>query len=99
MQRDDIGTHNVTPESDGMGTTPSVPENPLKKSLITRLQALSENSYSEYIDCCRQDSCLGWEGKIAHGTFRAQELEAHKKAAEAFGRHLAYHRLLQDLQT
>ena len=67
------------------------------KTLIAKLQSLRDNAYCEYIGCCRQEDCLGWEAKVDTGIFGLKELEAHKKAAEALGKHRAYSRIIEDL--
>jgi len=58
-------------------------------TLIERLQTRADNAYVDYIGWCRRDECLGWEAKVEKGVFGLAELEAHKKSAEALGRHRA----------
>ena len=67
-------------------------------TLIERLQARADNAYVDYINWCRRDECLGWEAKIEKGVLGLAELEAHKRAAEALGRHRALQEVANLLQ-
>jgi hypothetical protein len=53
--------------------------------------------YLKYIDALKQKECLGWEAKIKAGVFGGMELNAHCKANEHLGRHLAWNMAIEEL--
>jgi len=61
------------------------------RELLERLRARADNAYCDYISHMRCDECLGWEIKVERGKFGEAEMKAHRKAAEALGRHKALH--------
>jgi len=67
------------------------------KDLVSRLQTKADNAYFDYIELCRRDECLGQEYKIEKGIFGEAELDAHKNASEALGRHRAYSKAVKDV--
>ena len=70
----------------------SIPEpGPLTdESLKTYARARADECYLDMIAQARTDACCGWEHKAQCGEFGPREFEAHKKAAEHYGKHLAY---------
>jgi hypothetical protein len=69
----------------------AVPEQGLTdESLKTYARARADECYLDMIAQARTDACCGWEYKAQCGEFGPREFEAHKKAAEHYGKHLAY---------
>jgi len=59
-------------------------------ALLERFDAISANTYHQYIGLCGADECLGWEAKVDCREFGNKELQAHKDAQEMLGRHRAF---------
>lgn len=68
-------------------------------AIADRFQVMSDNSYIRYLDRCKNDACLGWERKIEKGLFGRTELDVHKLAAEALGKHKAYQSCANELRS
>ncbi len=65
--------------------------------LVRRFRENRDREYLQYIDALRQKECLGWEAKIKTGVFGGSELNAHCKANEHLGRHLAWNMAIDAL--
>jgi len=72
---------------------------PKLSELADRFQVMSDNSYIRYLDRCRADECLGYEYKMEKGSFGRAELDAHKLATEALGKHKAYQLCANELRS
>lgn len=47
----------------------------------------AETAYCQGLDRLQRPECLGWEAKVANGSFGRVEFEAHRNAKELIGRH------------
>lgn len=65
--------------------------------MVRRFRENRDREYLKYIDALKQKECLGWEAKIKAGVFGGMELNAHCKANEHLGRHLAWNMSIEEL--
>ena len=65
--------------------------------LVKRFCDNRDQEYLNYSSALREKECLGWEAKIKAGIFGGMELNAHCKANEHLGRHLAWNMALEEL--
>lgn len=54
------------------------------------LKAKADTTYCDYIAQMGRNECLGFDAKLANGTFGRRELTAHTVAATLLGRHQAF---------
>lgn len=59
--------------------------------VLETMRARADIAYCTYISQLRRNECLGWEIKVERRKFGDAELKAHCAAAEALGRHRAFH--------
>ena len=72
-------------------------KNPNALMLLRSFAEARDRAYCEYIDLCGRPECCGVDAKIRTGTFTRQDLDAHRKASEALGRHRACAQIVRDL--
>lgn len=65
--------------------------------LVKRFYDNRDREYLNYIRALGEKECLGWEAKIKAGIFGGMELNAHCKANEHLGRHLAWNMAIEEL--
>ena len=69
----------------------------LLERMVRRFHENCDREYVKYVDALKQKECLGWEAKIKAGVFSGIELNAHCKANEHLGRHLAWNMAIEEL--
>jgi len=65
--------------------------------LIQRFREKCDDEYLKYVAQLKQKECLGWEAKMRAGEFGGMELNAHCKANEHLGRHLAWNMAIEEI--
>lgn len=58
------------------------------KELAHELTYLANSAYCSMIDQSKKSLCLGEAIKLEKGLFTRENLDAHRKASELYGRHL-----------
>lgn len=64
-----------------------IPEAPADEEVEAELRRQADAAYIRYINLMGTKPCLGVEAKLASGEFGAANLDAHREASEALGRH------------
>ena len=76
---EDFARHSLPSPGEGVG-----------EEVMKEMQNKADAVYLVFIDQCRESECLGWEAKVKAGEFGKKELDAHNRAGELYGKHLAY---------